>query len=395
MTINILTFTTLYPNEAQPSHGVFVENRLRHLLVSGEVKCQVVAPVPWFPFAAKRFGSYAIFAKVPKYENRHSIPITHPRYPVIPKIGMTIAPLLLALASYQALKNSISNGYDFEIIDAHYFFPDGVAAILLGRWLKKPVVITARGTDVNLIPQYSLPRKMILWAAHEAAASITVCKALKDELAVLGADPTKITPLRNGVDLDMFSPPIDRDKLRERLNITRRTILSVGHLIQRKGHNLVIKALDILPDTCLLIAGIGPEEVALRALAAKLGFSDRVRFLGLVSHEELKQYYGAADITVLASDREGWANVLLESMACGTPVVATKIWGTPEVVADSVAGLLFEERTPQTIGQTIAALFVNLPDREATRKYAESFSWSATSQGQLKIFRQICDSEQP
>src|SRR5215472_2204682 len=93
--IKVLTITTLYPNEAQPTHGVFVENRLRHLAETGEVRLRVVAPVPWFPWKGQSFGKYATFARVPSAEVRHDIPITHPRYPLIPKVGMTTAPFFL------------------------------------------------------------------------------------------------------------------------------------------------------------------------------------------------------------------------------------------------------------------------------------------------------------
>jgi glycosyltransferase involved in cell wall biosynthesis len=103
----------------------------------------------------------------------------------------------------------------------------------------------------------------------------------------------------------------------------------------------------------------------------------------------LKKYYGAADALVLASSREGWANVLLESMACGTPVIASNVWGTPEVVASPDAGILMSERTPQGLVQAVHALRASYPQHEATRRYAEKFSWDDTTQGQIKLFQKI------
>lgn len=163
--MRVLTFSTLYPNVAQPSHGIFVENRLRHLVASGQVQSRVIAPVPWFPFSHARFGDYARYAKVPKEEQRHGIVITHPRYPLIPKIGMSLTPWFMAQAFLAELKGG-KNSDDFDLIDAHYFYPDGVAAAIVAKRLNKPLVIMARGTDLNLIPQYYAPRKMILWAAR-------------------------------------------------------------------------------------------------------------------------------------------------------------------------------------------------------------------------------------
>ncbi len=387
--MKLLTFTTLYPNTAMPRHGVFVENRLRHLLASGAVTAQVIAPVPWFPSTNPRFGEYADYAKVPRHELRHNISVDHPRYPLFPKVGMIFSPLLLALAMRPVIRRLLQRGERFDAIDAHYFYPDGVAAILLGRWFNLPVVITARGTDLNLIPKYTLPRKLIQWAAARAAGMITVCQALKEVLVELGVPEQRVTVLRNGVDLQQFQPPLERTALRERLKLHGTTLLSVGHLIKRKGHDRVIAALEQLPDTHLLIAGDGPEDANLRSLARTRGVATRVTFLGAIKHDQLRDYYGAADILVLASSREGWANVLLEAMACGTPVVASNVWGTPEVVAVPEAGVLMHARTPTGLADAVKTLLAQYPERAATRHYAEQFSWDATTQGQLDLFARV------
>ncbi len=387
-TMKILTFTTLYPNEVKPNHGIFVETRLRHLIADGNVQARVVAPVPWFPLKSAHFGKYAAFASVPKTETRRGIRISHPRYPLLPKFGMTLAPFCLARAVKAEIGRIIDEGYDFDLIDAHYYYPDGVAAVMLGKYFNKPVSITARGTDINLIPQYRMPRKMILWAAQNAAANITVCHALKDEMVGLGVPSDRIVPLRNGVDLTLFRP-VERDTVRQSLGMTRFTLLSVGLLEPRKGHNLVIEALTRLPEIDLRIAGTGPDRQKLEKLAQNLGVADRVRFLGSLAQDELRQYYGAADALVLASSREGWANVLLESMACGTPVIASNVWGTPEVVASPDAGVLMAERTAQGVANAVQALRERYPAFAATRQYAEKFSWNDTTEGQIHLFKKI------
>ena len=385
--MKILTFSTLYPSAARPSHGIFVETRLRHLLASGQVESRVVAPVPWFPSRNPRFGKYAVHASAPREEQRHGIQVLHPRYPVLPKIGMTLAPFLLAQSVKPVIERVLAE-YRFELIDAHYFYPDGVAAILLGRRFGKPVVITARGTDVNLMPRYRLPRAMIRWAARHAAGMITVARALKDELVGLGVPAERIKVLRNGVDLQIFRP-VDRDTARRRHGFTRTTLLSVGNLVPLKGHDLAIRALRLLPEMDFVIIGDGPERAALGTLARESGVGDRVRFAGALAQEDLRQYYGAADALVQASSREGWANVLLESMACGTPVVASNVGGTPEVVASPEAGVLMAARTPEAVAQAVQRLFAGDPDRGATRRYAERFSWAATTEGQLELFGRI------
>jgi glycosyltransferase involved in cell wall biosynthesis len=388
VTIKVLTFTTLYPNAVRPYYGIFVETRLRQLIASGSVEARVVAPVPWFPSMNPRYGRYADYARVPREEERSGIKVFHPRYPLLPKLGMSLAPLMLARAVKPLVERIDQQGRGFDLIDAHYFYPDGVAAVMLGRSLDKPVVITARGTDLNLISQYLLPRRMIQWAACHAAAMVTVSAALKGVLLRLGARTDRIEVLRNGVDLHFFRP-VARHERRAELGLSGRTLLSVGNLVPLKGHDLAIRALPALPDVDLLIAGEGPEKHNLRTLAAKCGVAQRVRFLGTVSQLQLRDYYGAVDALVLASSREGWPNVLLESMACGTPVIATNVGGVSEIVTAPEAGILLEERTPVALTRAVEHLFANYPDNAATRRYAERFSWEETTRGQLKLFEHI------
>lgn len=383
----ILTFTTLFPNSAAPAHGVFVENRLRHLVASGKVSARVVAPVPWFPSSAAMFGDYARFAQAPRREERHGLSIEHPRYPVIPKIGMSVAPLLLFLAALPVLRR-LRDEQDFDLIDAHYFYPDGVTAALLGCALGKPVVITARGTDINLIPRHALPRRMIRWAGSQAAGMIAVSEALRRAMIAIGLPAHRIRTLRNGVDLAMFQPTL-RDETRRALELKGPTLLSVGHLIERKGHDRVIGALPKLPGYSLLIAGDGPERTALEALAQAQGVSDRVRFLGALPHDALAKIYSSVDALVLASSREGWPNVLLEAMACGTPVVASNVWGAPELVCDPAAGVLMLALTAQGVVDGVNALFAALPARDATRRFAERYSWDDTTAGQIQLFEEV------
>jgi teichuronic acid biosynthesis glycosyltransferase TuaC len=249
-------------------------------------------------------------------------------------------------------------------------------------------VITARGTDVNLIPQYRLPRAMIRWAARRAAGIVAVSQAIKAAIVALDVPENRVTVLRNGVNLVMFHPG-GRDEARAKLNLRGRALLSVGHLVERKGHAFAIAALPRLKDCVLLIAGEGPERRALETLASTLDVADRVRFLGNVPHTDLQQIYVAADALILASSREGWPNVLLESMACGTPVVATSIWGNPEVVSRPAAGVLMKSRSGDAVAAAVNELFSALPDRGAARAYAENFSWDATSQGQRDLFDDI------
>ncbi len=224
----------------------------------------------------------------------------------------------------------IAEGHGFDAIDAHYLYPDGVAAVWLGQRVGLPVVLTARGTDVSLIPRFTWPRRMILQAVAGAAGVIAVSVALKDALVEIGAPAGKITVLRNGVDTTLFRPPADQSRCPCAVWVSPgRPLISVGALIERKGHHRTIEAMTQLPGFDLIIVGEGAERDRLNALIQRLGLGDRVRLFGGPSAWNCRCFVWAADASVLSSSREGWANVLLESMACGTPVVASPIWGNP------------------------------------------------------------------
>jgi teichuronic acid biosynthesis glycosyltransferase TuaC len=391
--LSILTVTTLFPNPINPSHGSFVATRLEKLVASGEVAAEVLAPVPWSP-SWLPYSPGGRLDLVPPFRMHGGLKVHHPRYLVVPKVGMTLTPHTLFWTLKSSLQKLLAQGRRFDLIDAHYFYPDGVAAVRLARTFGIPVVVTARGTDLNLIPEYRSPRRMIRRAAAQADGLITVCQALKDRLVELGMAADDVVVLRNGVDLQLFRM-IDRQAARARLGLTRRTLASVGWLVERKGHHHAIGALRALPDTDLLIVGDGPERARLERIAVQEGVSARVRFLGRIEQQQLPEVYNAIDALVLASSREGWANVLLEAMACGTPVVASAVWGTPEVVAAPEAGVLMKTLDTEGVVDGVRRLFSMKLQRAATRRYAEGFSWDSTTRGQLDLFRKILAARQP
>lgn len=388
--MKVLLFSSLFPSAVQPVHGIFVETRLRELLKAGDVQAKVVAPVPWFPFKAERFGQYARYAATPRVEQRHGLEVFHPRYVLPPKVGMHVAPYAMALGALPTLKRLQKQGFDFDLIDAHYCYPDGVAAGLLAKWLGKPFFVTARGSDVNLIGEFARPRALMLATARAAAGSIAVSQALADRLIALGAPAQQVHTLRNGVDTLRFAPK-PRDVARRRLGLREdgRYLLMVGNLVELKGHAIAIEALAALPELTLLCVGAGPELAALQSLAQRLGVQERVRFVGQVGQGDLKWWYSAADALALCSSREGWPNVLLEAMACGTPVMATRVGGTAEIVTTPVAGRLMERRDAPALVAAWQALMADTPTRAATRQYAEGFSWDATTQGQRNLFKEV------
>ena len=388
--IKALLFSSLYPNTEQQRHGIFVETRLRQLLSSGQVETKVVAPIPSFPLKFGPFKRYSKLDNVPRRELHNGIDIYHPRYTVIPKIGQNLTPKKMAAAALPVIKKIIADGFDFDVIDAHYFFPDGVAAAIVAKELNKPLVITARGTDVNLFADYKTSGEMIKKAAEQSDAIICVADSLRQKLISKGIDAEKISVLRNGVDRNLFYPvdSSERESLRHKLGMDKQTVLAVGNLTQIKGFDFLLDAVARLPQIQLIIVGEGEEKNGLLQQAEALNLAKRVRFVANISQEDLKDYYNAADMLALTSIREGMPNVVLESIACGTPVVATDVGGVSEVLTES-CGIIIKDRNADELAAAIKEALCGKFNRDSVAAIGAENSWQETTAGQLKIFNEL------
>jgi glycosyltransferase involved in cell wall biosynthesis len=398
--VKLLVFTTLFPRPSAPHHGIFVLERLRAWLAAGSAAsprdATVIAPVPQAPPGFAR-GRWASFGDVPAEEriaagrDGAAIRVLHPRYVVIPKVGMSVAPLLLARAGRRCARELAAQGERFDLVDAHYLYPDAVAAAAVARDLSLPLVVTARGTDLNLIPRHAIPRRWLRGLLARADGAIAVSESLRAEMAKLAPPALRTVTLRNGVDLAKFRP-LPRDEARRALGwpLDRRILLSVGHLVERKGHHHLIAALPRLPaDVIVKIVGDGEERARLLDAAARLGVAERVDLVGPLPHERLHVAYSAADVLVLLSAREGWPNVLLESLACGTTVLATRAGGIPEVVRDPEIGTLVGATDEATVAAAVGELLSQPRERARMRGYAEEHSWARTVDGMQTLFEEV------
>jgi glycosyltransferase involved in cell wall biosynthesis len=216
-------------------------------------------------------------------------------------------------------------------------------------------------------------------------------------LVELGIAAERVRVLRNGVDLTLFRP-LELPAARQDHGFTRPMLLAVGNLVALKRHNLMIEALAELPGVDLVIVGDGPERGAIERLARERKVTDRVRLLGRLPQNRLPEIYSAADLLLLVSTSEGWPNVLLESMACGTPVIVSDIDGIADIVAAPEAGRILADVTPRRLAAAIRDLLSAPPSRAATRRYAEQFDWQSTTEGQITLFHDILNrrsKEQP
>ena len=218
------------------------------------VTATVVAPVPWFPSAARLFGDYGAYRPTPRLERRGGVEVRHPRYLMIPKVGMRIQPWTLAHAAEREIRRLARDGFDFDLIDAHYFYPDGVAAAILARrWASRSrhrprqrhqSHRSARG------PAPADPRRRARGGSRRRRL-----QALGQAMQQLGVAPDRIVVLRNGVDLELFRP-VDRGEARRALGLgDGKVLVSVGNLVPLKRHDLFIEAVAGSPGIEALIVG--------------------------------------------------------------------------------------------------------------------------------------------
>jgi len=390
--MKILVFTSLYPNNILPNQGVFIKERMTHFAKLGGCTVKVIAPVPYFP--AFRLNWRWQFSQVARIEVREGIDVYHPRYFMTPKVGMTLYGLTMFLSVLQAVRK-VQRNFDFDLIDAHFIYPDGFAAVLLGQFFRKPVVVSARGSDINLYSTFPIIRRLLQYTLSRASRVIAVSKALKEIMVQLGIPDWKISVISNGVDTEKFRP-LSKSEAREKLGLPKdsKVVLSVGHLTANKGFDLLIKAMKILSkrsphrNICLLIVGEGVFRKELEKIVSALDLDRHVVLAGAVSHEQLVLWYGAADLFCLASEMEGWPNVILESLACGTPVVATTAGGIPEIIKSDRIGLL----TGRDESEIAKAIDVGLekPWRSSDlMKYANEHNWEHTAWAVHDIFESI------
>lgn len=389
--MNVLTLTSLFPGSANPRHGVFVRERMAAWRSLTGHAVRVVAPVPWYPRWLPR-GRYGAHADAPITEEFGGFTVDHPRYVMIPKVGVPAQGLLYERGVRACVRRHVRDQH-VDLIDAHYAYPDGFAAGLLKERFKKPLVLTVRGTDVNLMPKLRATRSQVRFALQAADAVVAVSKDLAAHAIQAGAPEERVRVLRNGVDADKFRP-LPRKECRAALGLSkdRPVLLSVGFLVPRKGHGLALDALAAFAKETrpfLLIAGDGPEESALREQIKRLDLTDDVRLLGAIEHDALAAIYSAADLLLLASSREGWANVILEAMACGTPVVATDVEGAREAIATTDVGRVVDDRSAGSIQAALREALLFDFDRDLVRRYAEQMSWDETARGLEGVFQGV------
>ena len=377
--LRVVTLSTLFPNPTQPNFGVFVEGQTLRLAACEGVELRVINPIAVPPFPLGLIPRYRALRPLPVEDEWKGLRIARPRIRVLPGVSGPLNPALLVHGVRNVLQRWRDEGFDFDVIDAQFFFPDGPAAARLAQEFGVPFSVKARGADIHYWGRRLGCRGQVMEAAAAAKGMLAVAQSLRRDMVEMGMDGSRIAVHYTGVDLDRFRPA-DRKAAKAKLGVTGPLIISVGALIPRKGHDIIIEALADLDNATLLIAGEGPEEARLAALAKARGLAERVRLLGSVPHGQLPALLAAADVMALASESEGLANAWIEAMACGTPVVTPAVDGATEALDRPAAGRLLSQRTPSAFAEAIRGILADPPAQAEVRASAERFAWSRNTQ---------------
>ncbi|HYI38805.1 MAG TPA: glycosyltransferase [Allosphingosinicella sp.] len=366
--LRVLTLSTLYPDTDRPSFGLFVERQTLALAARDGLEVEVVAAVGLPVWPLTLHPHYRARTRRPEKERRQGLPVHRPGFRIWPGLSGAGAARSLAAAALP-----LARALRCDVIDAEFFWPDGVAAMHLAKALGLPFSIKARGSDIHYWGRRPAVAAQMLQAARRAGGLLAVSAALKADMSAMGMPEDRISVHHTGVDLERFRP-VERSEAKRRLGVDGPLVVTAGNLVPLKGQRLAVEALAGLPGTTLLIAGEGPERPALEALIAARGLGSRARLLGSVPPEAMPGLLAAADLMLLPSEREGLANVWIESLAAGTPILIADVGGAREVLDRPEAGRVVA-RNPGAIAAAAREMLESPPDQAAVRRSAERFSW--------------------
>lgn len=391
----LIVLSSLFPHSGQPNAGLFIRERM--FRVGRRLPLAVVSPQPWFPLQGllRRFRP-GYRPPAPRREVQQGLDVYFPRFLALPGLLRRLDGLSMALFSFSTV-HGLRKTLGANLIDAHFAYPNGYAATLLGRWLKLPVTITMRGTETGHLAKPAL-RKRVVSALQGATRVFAVSDSLKRLAVGLGIADAKIRVVGNGVDLARFTP-LPRDEARRRMGLPQhaRVLVSVGGLVERKGFHRVIDCLPELsrrfPDIIYLVVGgpcpEGDMTAALKQQVQSLGLGHRVVLTGAMAPEALSLPLSAADVFVLATRNEGWANVFLEAMACSLPVVTTDVGGNAEVVCRDELGMVVPFGDASALQTAIERALDIDWDRDAIKAYAADNSWDKRVNVLVSEFEQL------
>ena len=395
----ILTISYLFPSDAVPIAGVFIRERIAHVAKYWPVI--VISPQPWSPFdgliRTLKNPKYRLqpTQSISKYEGYE---VHRPRFFSLPGIGRGMAAKSMGSAVIRYIRKNIP--LEFALIDSHFVYPEGVAARNISKALCLPYYITLRGerdTKCEGAPEESEVRD----ALQNAEKVISVSDDLGNFAKRLGTAPQQVLTIPNGVNLDAFYP-VDTIQARRELGIdlSRPVLIAVGMYNLRKGHHRIVKAMPTIlkqfPNALLLLVG-GPgtsedSTAEIRKAVKVNNLEDHVLECGQRTPDEIRNYFGAADVFVLATEHEGRANVMNEAAACGLPIVTTDVGGNREIVSNTDFGATVPFWDEALFCAKVCEFLENPGNTDARLSYAKNLTWTKTAQRVLETFEPSLDS---
>ena len=372
----VLFVSNLYPNPRQPTRGVFNYHTVHSL--APHLELQVMAPVSWYPFSGKLEG-------IPPSEHDDGIPVLHPRAFYTPGVLRSRHGHFFYRSLAKPVRR-LRSSFPFDLLYGSWVYPDGFGVMKLARDFNVPYVLHALGSDINDYLDRADRITRILAALKNASAIICVSKALRDRIAAQGVDPDVLHVVYDGVNTDVFRPQ-DKQRCRTQLSLPAdaRIVLFVGSLLPVKGPEYLLEsaarlATDSSEPLHVVLVGQGSCLRRLRSLTRRLGLSDCLTFAGPRPHDEIAVWMGAADVLCLPSISEGLPNVVLEALASGRPVVASRVGGLPEIVTDDSRGFLVPPASPEELARALARALEASWDPQALHAAALPFSWAEHGQ---------------
>jgi glycosyltransferase involved in cell wall biosynthesis len=378
--MRVLILTKIFPNSVEPLSSPFNRRQFHELARLCDV--EVLATIPWFP-GAKAFARWSPAGRlfdVPKEERIAGLTVRHPRFVFLPKIGPGLSgPLYAASLATTALEYRGK----VDVVLGSWAYPDGFAAVVLGEMLGIPAVIKLHGSDMNVVARLPGPRRGLKWALPRAARVVAVSRPLRDAAIEFGAPPSRIDVVPNGIDRAHFRP-LDRMAARRALGLRTEgtVIVYVGNIEHHKGAVDLVHAFAAVArlrdDVALVMVGDGAARNECQKLAVDLGVD--VSFVGAKPHDEVPRWIGACDVFALPSWNEGTPNVVLEALACGRRVVATRVGGTPDVVTSDALGMLVPPRDIQALAHALAQALSTPYEPEAVSAGLDAPDWQGSAE---------------
>lgn len=377
--MKIVVITNLYPNSMEPNKGTFIKSQVDCLAKICSVK--VIAPLPFYKRGLWFKDNDPRHNHVDK-ENIEGIEVYHPRYFYTPKIGRCFYGLFFFFSIYSLLKK-IEKSFKPDSYLNYWAYPDGFATVLAAKVFNKKVIVSSRGCDVNHLTKNFLLNYQIKWALNNSDLNHTVSDNMRDFLVNLGIPGDKLLTIPNGIDKERFRP-MDMNEARRLLGFRtkKKAILYLGRLSEEKNVEMLIRAFAQLENNqyILILVGDGSIKKRLMRVADSLGVAENVVFKEECSHSDVPLWMNAADLFCLPSKREGWPNALMEAIACGKPVVASRVGGVEEIVYDEKFGFLFEPNNIDSLRENIVKALQKKWDPQVICSNKKLRSWDKVSE---------------